>query len=171
MRQILTVLDSWIARLLRWGVIVSIVGCLFLLALGVTGRLLITVNFSGYHEIVEILFAWGIYLGATMLWRERALLRVDFVLLLLPAAFSWALSVVIELCMLSFAILMVYYGWDFATGIVELTPFLQANKVCWYLAIPVCGSIMSAYSVGFLCGLFRNPFAASHAAGRQQEIS
>ena len=171
MRQSLTLLDSWIARLLRWGIVASIVGCLILLALGVVGRLVISLNVSGYHEIVEILFAWGTYLGATMLWRERALLRVDFVLLLLPAAFSWALSVVIELCMLSFAAMMVYYGWDFATGIVELTPFLQANKVYWYLAIPVCGAIMSAYSVGVLYDLVRNPFVASHAQGRQQEIS
>ena len=45
--------------------------------------------------------------------------------------------------MLTFAGLMIYYGWDFATAIVEYTPFLQANKVYWYLSIPVSGAIMA----------------------------
>ncbi|MBM3532965.1 MAG: TRAP transporter small permease [Alphaproteobacteria bacterium] len=171
MRRGLLLLDAWVARLLRWGLIGCVVGCLVLLAFGVAGRMVITLNLSGYHELIEILFAWGTYLGATLLWRERALLRVDFVLHLLPPALSWALNVLIELCMLTFAAMMLYYGWDFATGIFELTPFLQANKVYWYLSIPVCGSLMAAYSLAGLCDLLANPFVPSRASGRQQEIS
>jgi len=171
MRAALVLIDLWIARLLRWGLVVSILGCLILLAIGVFGRMVVTFNFSGYHEIVEVLFAWGTYLGTTMLWRERALLRIDFIVLALPAPLAWCLTLAIELGMLVFALLMIWYGWDFATGIVELTPFLQANKVWWYLSIPVCGALMSAYSLSFILALLRHPFGPAPKAGPQQEIA
>ena len=55
-------------------------------------------------------------------------------------------------------------------GIVEYTPFLQANKVYWYLSIPVSGAIMAAYSLATLYGLLRHPFAGPRAEAKQQEI-
>lgn len=171
MRPALASLDRLVAWLLRWGVVASLAGCFIFLAWGVVGRIFISLNLSGSHEVVEILFAWGTFLGAAMLWRERALLRVDFVLLMAPATLSWLLQILIEIGMMIFAVLMVYYGWDLATGIVEYTPFLQANKIYWYLSIPVCGTIMAVYSLVSIYDLLRHPFDARRALGKQQEIS
>lgn len=168
--QIVRVLDAVVDRVLRWGVIGCLVGILLILALGVIGRIFAIVNQSAYPELIEILFTWATFLGAAMLWRERALLRVDFVLHLLPRLPAWCLKIVIELGMLIFALLMIYYGWDFATAIVEYTPFLHANKVYWYLSIPVSGAIMAAYSVAALCDLMRSPLAALVVQDKQQEI-
>jgi TRAP-type C4-dicarboxylate transport system permease small subunit len=168
--QIVRALDSLVERSLRWSVIGCVVGCLLILALGVIGRVFTVLNQSASPEFTEILFTWGTFLGTAMLWRERALLRVDFVLHMLPPAPAWGLKIIIELGMLSFAMLMIYYGWDFATAIVEYTPFLQVNKVYWYLSIPVSGTIMAAYSLGALYELLRSPLAGAVEDGKQQDI-
>jgi len=170
MRQTLLVLDDVVDKLLRWSVIGCIGGCLVFLAVGVIGRTFISFNLSGYHEIVEILFAWSTFFGAALLWRERALLRVDFIVHALPPAPAWALSIVIELGMLTFAALMIYYGWDFATGIKEYTAFLQADRVYWYLSIPVSGAIMAVYSAAALYGLLRHSLVGPQVEAKQQEI-
>ena len=166
----LRALDNAMDKLLRWSLIGCIVGCLLVLALGVIGRIFTVFNQSASPEFIEILFTWGTFLGTALLWRERALLRVDFVLHMLPPTLAWGLKSIIELGMLIFAALMVYYGWDFATAITEYTPFLQVNKIYWYLAIPVNGAIMMAYSVVALYQSLRFPLVEPAKEGKQQEI-
>jgi TRAP-type C4-dicarboxylate transport system permease small subunit len=169
MQQALLALDNVVDKLLRWSVIGCVAGCLFFLAIGVIGRFF-NFNISSYPEFIEILFAWSTFLGAALLWRERALLRVDFVQHMLPAGPSWVLKVVIEIGMLIFAALMMYYGWDFATSIKEYTPFLQADRVYWYLSIPVSAAIMAGYSVAALYELLTHPLREETAESKQQEI-
>jgi TRAP-type C4-dicarboxylate transport system permease small subunit len=169
MRPALLVIDDVVDKLLRWSVIACVAGCLFFLALGIIGRMF-AFNISSYPEFIEILFAWSTFLGAALLWRERALLRVDFVQHMLPAGPSWILRIVIEVGMLIFAALMLYYGWDFATAIKEYTPFLQADRVYWYLSIPVSAAIMAGYSVAALYELLAHPLRGQAAESKQQEI-
>jgi TRAP-type C4-dicarboxylate transport system permease small subunit len=169
MRQALLALDNVVDKFLRWSVIGCVAGCLFFLAIGVIGRTF-GFNISSYPEFIEILFAWSTFLGAALLWRERALLRVDFVQHMLPAGPSWVLKVVIEIGMLIFAALMVYYGWDFATSIKEYTPFLQADRVYWYLSIPVSAAIMAGYSIAALYELLTHPLRSQPDESKQQEI-
>ena len=163
-------LDNAVDKLLRWSVIGCILGCFLVLALGVIGRIFTVFNQSASPEFIEILFTWGTFLGTALLWRERALLRVDFVLHMLPPTPAWVLKFVIELGMLTFAALMVYFGWDFATAITEYTPFLLVNKIYWYLSIPVSGAIMLAYSLVGLYELLRSPFMDAAKEAKQQEI-
>jgi TRAP-type C4-dicarboxylate transport system permease small subunit len=163
-------LDNAVDKLLRWSVIGCILGCFLVLALGVIGRIFTVFNQSASPEFIEILFTWGTFLGTALLWRERALLRVDFVLHMLPPTPAWVLKFVIELGMLTFAALMVYFGWDFATAITEYTPFLLVNKIYWYLSIPVSGAIMLAYSLVALYELLRSPFVDAAKEAKQQEI-
>jgi TRAP-type C4-dicarboxylate transport system permease small subunit len=169
MQQALLALDDVLDKLLRWSVIGCVAGCLFFLGIGVIGRML-AFNISSYPEFIEILFAWSTFLGAALLWRERALLRVDFVQHMLPAGPSWVLKIVIELGMLIFAALMVYYGWDFATAIKEYTPFLQVDRIYWYLSIPVSAAIMAGYSVAALYELLTHPLLGPPTESKQQEI-
>jgi TRAP-type C4-dicarboxylate transport system permease small subunit len=169
MQQALLALDNVVDKFLRWSVIGCVAGCLFFLAIGVIGRTF-GFNISSYPEFIEILFAWSTFLGAALLWRERALLRVDFVQHMLPAGPSWVLKVVIEIGMLIFAALMVYYGWDFATSIKEYTPFLQADRVYWYLSIPISAAIMAGYSVAALYELLTHPLRGLPEESKQQEI-
>ena len=167
--RVLVVLDDVVDKFLRWSVIGCVAGCLVFLAVGVVGRFL-AFNISSYPEFIEILFAWSTFLGAALLWRERALLRVDFVQHMLPAGPSRVLKIVIESGMLIFAALMLYYGWDFATAIKEYTPFLQADRVYWYLSIPVSAAIMAGYSVAALYQLLTGPLLGPSTESRQQEI-
>jgi TRAP-type C4-dicarboxylate transport system permease small subunit len=169
-RQLLAAAAAMLARALRWMVIAGLVLALLFLALGVLGRQIAALNFSGNHEIVEILFAWTCFLGAAALWREGTLLRVDMLGLLLPAPARWSLEVALELVLLGFALLLVYYGWDLATGITEYTPFLKANKLYWYAALPISGAIMAGYSLARIGRLLATPFVVAPSAAKQQEI-
>jgi TRAP-type C4-dicarboxylate transport system permease small subunit len=169
MSQVLVALDNVVDRLLRWSVTGCVSFCLVFLAIGVVGRFL-AFNISSYPEFIEILFAWSTFLGAALLWRERALLRVDFVQHMLPAGPSRVLRIIIEIGMLIFAALLLYYGWDFATAIKEYTPFLQADRIYWYLSIPVSAAIMAGYSVAALYQLLTHPLSGPPAESRPQDI-
>ena len=133
---------------------------------GITGRTFAAFNLSGYPEFIENSVRLGDVPGRALLWRERELLRVDFVVsTCCPPRQPWCLRIVIELGMLIFAALMLYYGWDFATAIKEYTPFLQADRVYWYLSIPVSAAIMAGYSVAALYELL--PIPARTSGGEQ----
>jgi TRAP-type C4-dicarboxylate transport system permease small subunit len=57
------------------------------------------------------------------------------------------LEILINLCMLAFALVLVVYGWDFMLRSGETTPFLRLDRSYWYASIPFCGALMAAYSI------------------------
>jgi TRAP-type C4-dicarboxylate transport system permease small subunit len=143
-------LDRLVATGCRWIVTGCFAGLFVLLSAGILQRLLPFIRIPGYDELVELLFAWMVFAGALALWREGTLYRVDLIERLLPAAGRRALSIVAQAAMLAIAWLLAWKGADFAIQAGETTPFLQANKISWYAAIPVCGALMVCYSLAAL---------------------
>lgn len=140
-------LDQAVALACRWIVIGSFAGLFLLLSLGIVQRMLPVIKLSGYDELVELLFVWMSFVGAVALWREGALYRVNAIDLLLRGRARQALAVATHLVMLAIAVIFAVKGWDFLRQSGETTPFLQINKIWWHAAIPVCGVLMSLYSV------------------------
>jgi TRAP-type C4-dicarboxylate transport system permease small subunit len=62
--------------------------------------------------------------------------------------------------------ILVYYGADFGFNSGETTPYLQANKIYWYVAIPLNALLMSVYSIVAILRISLNPDFVEH-----QEIS
>jgi TRAP-type C4-dicarboxylate transport system permease small subunit len=143
-------LDRGVATACRWIVIGCFAGLFLLLALGIAQRLLPIIRLSGYDELIELLFVWMIFVGALALWREGSLYRVNAIDGLLSRRVRQAQAVLIQLGLLSIAVLLAVKGADFARQSGETTPFLQANKIYWYAAIPICGTLMSMYSAAAL---------------------
>src|SRR5690606_26800339 len=106
-------------------------------------------------EVVEFLFIWIVVLTTIALWREGALYRVALLENLLPQVGQVALSIVINVIMLAFALMLVFYGWQFAANAGETTPFLRLNKIYWHAALPVGGMVMSGYSVVWIWRVIR----------------
>ncbi|RUT34549.1 TRAP transporter small permease [Arsenicitalea aurantiaca] len=150
MMRILGSIDRVIGFLCKYLSIAMLVALFILLGLSIILRLVPLFTISGYDEVVEFLFIWIIVLTTVALWREGGLYRVSLFENLLPQAGQLVLSVIINLAMLGFALMLAWYGWQFAANAGETTPFLRMNKVYWHAALPVGGILMSIYSVVWL---------------------
>lgn len=147
MSELLARADRAIAGTCRWGVCACFLGLFVLLSLGILQRMLPLFKVPGYDELVELLFIWMTFLGALALWREGTLYRVDLLERMLDASGRRVLESLIHLSMLAIAAILSWAGWDFLRQSGETTPFLQVDKMWWYAAIPVCGTLMCVYSV------------------------
>jgi TRAP-type C4-dicarboxylate transport system permease small subunit len=145
-------LDRLVGQVCKWGAIGCLCGLFALLAVAVVVRMVPAFTLSGYDEIIELLFAWLVFLGALALWREGALYRVTVIEAALPALPRRALAVFTRALMLMFALVMTVMGHDFVRDAGEITPFLGLDKTYWYMAVPLTGAIMSLYAVA---GLWR----------------
>jgi TRAP-type C4-dicarboxylate transport system permease small subunit len=138
--------DHLVGLICRWGVIACMTGLFFLLALGVMARIVPIVSVSGYDEIIELLFAWLIFLGALALWRENGLYRVMIIEAAAPLAVRRIFAIMTQALMLVFALTLAIKGQEFLQYAGERTPFLGADKTWWYLSVPLTGAFMSLYS-------------------------
>jgi TRAP-type C4-dicarboxylate transport system permease small subunit len=148
--QVLRRLDRVVALSCRWIVIGCFLGLFLLLSLGILQRLLPLFKLPGYDELIELLFIWLTFIGSVALWREGALYRVEAIDRVLGPRASRVLAVLVNAAMLALATILAWKGWDFMRESGETTPFLQIDKVYWYAAIPVCGLLMTIYSVAGL---------------------
>lgn len=139
--------DRVVVRVCRWGVCACFLGLFLLLSLGIVQRMVPFIKLSGYDELIELLFVWMTFLGSVALWREGSLYRVEIIDSLLGPKSRRALDVLIQAAMLSLAAMLAAKGWEFLLAAGETTPFLQLDKTYWYAAIPVCGALMTIYSV------------------------
>ena len=147
MRALIARLDGAIVLACRWGTSACFLALFVLLSLGIIQRMLPVFKVPGYDELVELLFIWMTFLGSLALWREGTLYKVDLLERALGPTGRRVLESLIHLSMLAIAAILSYAGWDFLRQSGETTPFLQVDKMWWYAAIPVCGSLMCAYSL------------------------
>ena len=143
--------DRSVEKATRYAVIFSIVAILILLALGIFVRLVPVFSMAGYDEIIEFLFAWMTFLGTVALWRRGALFKVE-ILRNIPFALAKWIQLAVNLCMLLFAVVFTWWGWIFAMGATETTPFLMLPKKPWFFAMPATGVLMTLYALAFLVG-------------------
>lgn len=150
MMRSMRILDHAIGLFCKYASMLLLLALFLLLGLSIILRLVPLFTMNGYDEVVELLFIWLIVLTTVALWREGVLYRVSLFENVLPQSGRLVLAVVINLAMLGFALMLSYYGWRFAAGAGETTPFLRLNKVYWYAALPAGGILMSIYSVVWL---------------------
>jgi TRAP-type C4-dicarboxylate transport system permease small subunit len=126
--------------------------CLVLLFLIIT--LSVLNRFGGFmsmgwaDEVIELLFAWLVFLGAACLWREHSHFCVD----MLPqrlAGSGWGrvLDVVLSLLSLLFLVALVGYSWELVDSASDDSPVFAISKKYWYGVMPYAGVIMIGYSL------------------------
>lgn len=164
MLALLRSLDQAVFYVCRWGVILGIVGLFLLLGANVLTRMLPFVSLVGYDEVVELIFAWVVFLGVVALWREGGLYRVAIIAATAPHSLRRAVELLIALLMLLVALVLTFKGAEFMLYSGERTPLLRLDKSFWYASVPVCGALMTIYSLVGLVRLARGEEDGPEAA-------
>ena len=158
-------LDWLTGTVLRTVSIVCFVALFAILTGNVVSRFFGLFSMSWFDEIVELLFAWLVFLGAAALWREHDHFRVDWLDRKINASsLHRVFNSLLILISLSFLVLMTWHGVQLVIRSQALTPIIQFPVKVMYTSIPVAGVIMCIYSLRDLwrC-LFTHQPPSTHA--------
>ncbi len=146
--QILIRLDGMAGSVMR----VICIGCITLLLLLLSGNVLFRfvpiISMGWYDEIVEMLFAWLVFIGAAVLWRDNSHFRVDWLYSKIEHRTAGSiLGIFIESASLFFLSVMAYQGLRLTMLANDWTPILKLPKRILYIDIPIAGTLMMLYSI------------------------
>lgn len=146
--NMLLLMDTWLGRVIRALCVAALLGLLVLLTINVLGRVTSRWSVVWFDEMVTLLFAWMVFLGAAELWRVRAHFTID----LLPIALEGRLAgrlldTFIAMAGLVFALALLVYGWQFMARTTQTTATLQMPQWWTYACLPIAGFIMSLYAL------------------------
>lgn len=140
--------DRLIGHFLKWGSVFLLALVFCLLIANVFFRFYPIVSFGWFDEVVEMLIAWMVFLGAAALWRENDHFTITFLPELLQDKRSgFALDVIINLIGLVFIGLFTYYSYNLTMRAADWTPVINMPKKLLYASMPVSGFFMVVYSV------------------------
>ncbi|HSB70171.1 MAG TPA: TRAP transporter small permease [Candidatus Methylomirabilis sp.] len=143
--------DRILAAALRW------VSTICLAALGVLVCALVLVRFfpivslDWSDEIVELAFAWMVFMGTAAVWRNYEHITIDFIPQALAATRTGrVLEAVISLLALGFLSVFTWQGLRLTLHAQDTSPMLALPRRWWYASVPVSGVVMIGYSVSRL---------------------
>lgn len=139
--------DRLCGRLLRGVAIGCLAALLALLGSNVLGRTTGWYSFAWYDEIIEMLFAWMVFVGAAALWREREHFRIDWLPLHLPARLRPWHGLLVSAVNLGFLYFMAREGLSLTLRSSALTPVLGLPVGLLYGCIPLAAAVMALYSL------------------------
>ena len=144
---------------MRWISALCLVVLLVLVSLIVLIRFWPVVALGWEDEVVELAFAWMVFLGSAAIWRSGEHIVIDFI----PQALagSWpgrALEVVLGALMLGFLGVFTWYGWLLTLQSQGNTsPMLVLPRPLWYAAVPVSGVVMIGYTIARMVKVLGQP--------------
>jgi TRAP-type C4-dicarboxylate transport system permease small subunit len=144
--------DRVLDACMRWMSSICLVILLAIVSLMVLIRFFPIMALGWEDEVVELAFAWMIFLGSAAVWRSHEHIVIDF----LPQALvgsraGRALEIVVGVLVLTFLGVYTWYGWLLTIQSQGNTsPMLVLPKPLWYAAVPVSGLVMIGYTVARL---------------------
>ncbi len=148
-RGCLARVDQILDSLLRGLCILTMLGLVVLVSLLVLVRFVPFMSLGWSDEIVELAFAWTVFMGTAAVWRSHEHITID----MLPQALAGTragqvLDVIVNVLTLAFLAAFTWQGWLLmlqARG--NTSPMLILPRVLWYAPLPICGLIMIGYTV------------------------
>ncbi|WP_096437328.1 TRAP transporter small permease [Alteribacter populi] len=113
---------------------------IFIIALQVFMRYVIGDSLAWSEELARFSFIWLVYIGISYGIKKQRHIKVDVMLVLFKERGKIILNMISNVIFLAFAVVVVYYGNEIATRILELgqrSPGLGVPMGFVYLATPV----------------------------------
>lgn len=106
-------------------------------------RYVFSMSFLWGEELSLFAFIWSVFLGAAVGVRRRIHLGFDFLPDLLTGRWADAQRILIDLSILSVALLLLVEGWSFSLlSVQRLSPALGISLFVPTLVIPISGGLM-----------------------------
>ncbi len=141
---------------MRWGSVGCLAAIFILISAGIFVRFVPISSMGWADELIEMGFAWMVFLGATVLWKERTHFRVDIVPNWLAGSEGGRrLDILLNLMNLAFFAVFAYEGWVLTDRTTEPSPILAWPKAIWYSIMPISGVLLAGYTLRDLILLFR----------------
>jgi len=140
--------DGYLKEILRIGSIVCLVGLWIFISAGVFVRFFPITSLGWTDEIIELGFAWMVFLGASALWRDRSHFRVElFPLWLTGTKPGIILEIFLGLMAFIFLVIFTYEAGLLSIRATDRSPILEITRTYFYLVMPISGAIMIGYTI------------------------
>jgi len=148
MKTVFLKLEFTLAVLLKVFAVACLVALTLLLALNIVSRASGLFSMNWFDEVVATVFAWLVFIGASLLWRERD----HFAISLLSDALAGkplakVQQLLVSLLGLLFAGVLMVYGGMFVSRTTATTPVLELPQAWVYASLPVAGALMTLYAL------------------------
>jgi TRAP-type C4-dicarboxylate transport system permease small subunit len=135
---------------------VCLVSLWILISAGVFVRFFPITSMGWADEIIELGFAWMVFLGASALWRDRSHFRVElFPEWLAGTKVGRILEIFLSFMAFLFLLIFTYEGGILTIRATDRSPILEITRAYFYLVMPIAGAIMMGYTIRDLWKFFR----------------
>jgi len=109
------------------------------------------------EEAIVILMLWAMYLSAAILLKEKGHISFDYLVERFSFKKKKILDLLINLLMIAFLGLIVYYGFKLSIDISNIkTAALRISRMIPYSAIPISASLMILYIFQNITNILKN---------------
>lgn len=151
--KLLKSIDRYVGKIINFLGLASMSLLFVILLANVLIRFLhIPIPMSWYSEVVEILFAWMVMIGAVILCRKADHFRVDLFLQKFGTrrGYYW-LETLCQAAALAFYVYFLYFGFNLTVNAPQTMPILKIPKGIAYACMPICALMMCAYALKDVC--------------------
>jgi TRAP-type transport system small permease protein len=148
-------MEAGLVLFLRWAAVSCFLGLFLLIGAGIFARFVPFFSMGWADEVIEWAFAWMVFLGTLVLWRERSHFRVDLIPNWLTGRRAGQiLEIILSLLSLLFFVVFTYEGGLLTMRTTDYSPILDLPKALWYVVMPISGAAIIGYTVRDLWLLF-----------------
>lgn len=150
--------DRALEIVLRWIGILSLLALVILVCALVFVRFFPIFSMGWADEVVELAFAWMVFMGTAAVWRSHEHIAIDFIpQALVGTRAGRVLDLAVNVLVLGFLGVFTWQGWFFTIqAIGNRSPMLTLPRPLWYAVIPVSGLLMIVYTVSHILKVVRS---------------
>ena len=147
-RETLKKAEKIIDLAMRWGSVGCLAGIFILISAGMFVRFVPISSMGWADEVIEFGFAWMVFLGSALLWKERTHFRVDMI----PNGLAGSqagrtLDIIVNFMSLAFFLVFTLEGGILTMRTTDPSPILDLPKAFWYLIMPASGALFIGYTI------------------------
>ena len=146
-------------RFVEFVAMISVGAMGLILILAVLFRYVFKSPLTGAEEVAMFLLAWLTFLGASIAIRRNEMVAVTFVLDVLPNGIKKSASILIQILIIGFSVILFYYGytWLFSSNVMNATSAaLRIPMWLPNLMFPLSMLIMTIFCLDNIRNLLKN---------------